>query len=108
MSTSRKGIAVIEQVLAMKQQNLGPRAIARCLKISRNTVRKILKSYKGSESGPVVVKELLEPVEPITHLDWTRIHEEYSKGVPLKTLHNEFAPAGVTYKYDVLTTGLFI
>jgi hypothetical protein len=97
MSTSRKGIAVIEQVLAMKKQNLGPRAIARCLKISRNTVRKILKGYEESELGPVVVKEPLGPVEPIMHLDWTRVHQEYSNGVSLKTLHNELAPAGVTY-----------
>lgn len=95
MSTSRKGIAVIEQVLAMKSQNHGPRAISKCLGISRNTVRKILREHLETlELGGAVVPKKGHWSEP---LNWEQIHKEYSQGITLKVLHAELSPPEINY-----------
>jgi transposase len=66
------------------------RRIARALRISRNTVRAILR--EGPETGAVrVVPDWAKAV------DWEKIKREYHCGVTLTVLHRESAPE-TTYK----------
>jgi transposase len=84
----RKDVAVINQVIELNNRGHGPRSIARCLGISRNTVKKILKesTKDGSTLSKDSVKEAWANV-----IDWEKVREEHAKGVTLKVLHSEYA-----------------
>jgi transposase len=91
----RKEVAVIDQVIELRKRGQGPRSIARCLGIARNTVKKILKQ---SEEGTLKEKVSFSEKEAWARaLNWEEIHQEYSKGVSLKIIHPEHAPTGVSY-----------
>jgi hypothetical protein len=122
MSRMRKEVAVIEQILELKQRGMGPRAIARCLKISRNTVRRAIREKQAQESRTLELA--LEPIplneedstgligmirrtrievpdgEPLpwsVKLDWGRIKTEHAKGATFKILHQEYCGSEVSY-----------
>jgi transposase len=70
-------------------EGLKIRRIAKALKLSRNTVRAILREVPGPTIEPVPV--WAGPV------DWEKVKREYHRGVTLKVLHQENT-SGVTYK----------
>jgi transposase len=81
-----------EQVLHLfHKEGFKIRRIAKALKLSRNTVRGILREG---------VKPPGEPAAPdwARPVDWEKVKRDYHCGVTLKVLHAEMAPADVTYK----------
>ena len=86
LRTSRE---VQEQVNNLHRQGLGPRAIARSLGISRNTVRAILRrdsDWTGARQAPSWAAAIA----------WDLVAQDYGKGITLKSLHATHAP-DVTY-----------
>lgn len=76
------------QIQRMAEQGYSVRAIARALKVSRKTVRKIL---------GITPKEESEVAGWIQAVDWDYVREEvYGKGTTIKQIHREVAP-GVPY-----------
>lgn len=73
------------QVLELKKQGKTIRKIARALKVSRNTVRRVLR-----ESGKE--KEVKKVPLWARGIDWEKIQNEKSRGATIKVLHLEFAP----------------
>jgi DNA invertase Pin-like site-specific DNA recombinase len=49
MAKLRKDVAVIEQILEMRNRGEGFRSIARCLRVSRNTVKKVFREEHGKD-----------------------------------------------------------
>lgn len=90
MVQRRTSVVMIDQIKTMKDQGHGFRAIARCLGISRNTVKSILRSNDGSAAQ--VSKE--PPWR--AQVDWEVVRTEKAKGVTLSVLHQEWAP-GISY-----------
>ena len=74
-----------DQVLELQRQGKKIRKIARALKLSRNTVRRILRE---SEETPAVKRIPLWA----KGVDWAKVQREESSGVTLKVLQSEFAP----------------
>jgi transposase len=66
------------------------RSIAKALKLSRNTVRAILREAPGTGDAKPV------PWWAVA-VDWEKVKREYHRGVTLKVLHQESAP-DITYK----------
>ncbi len=84
-----------DQVLEMFKEGRGIRAIERCTGKSRNTVRKIIRDYEAENKTDVVVA----PNEDWRSvINWELIQNEASRGVTIKVLHGEHAPAGINYK----------
>lgn len=91
MARPKVSRAMEEQVLKLfNEQGLKIRRIAKALKISRNTVRAILRERGRPEQAPPM------PIwaKPV---DWEKVKREYHGGVTLKVLAQESAPE-VTYK----------
>jgi transposase len=86
LRTSRE---VQEQVNNLSRQGLGPRAIARSLGISRNTVRAILRR------DPDWSDARKAPAWALT-ITWDLVAQDYGKGITLKSLHALYA-TDVTY-----------
>ena len=84
MAKKRTSQRMEEQIRILYQKGYTLRAIARVLKKSRPTIRRIL--FGGVESSKDV------PLQ----CDWELIRKEHSKGVTLKQLHAEYA-ADVSY-----------
>jgi transposase len=81
---------MIEQIKIMKDQGHGFRAIARCLGISRNTVKSILRSdAEGSKEDSPDSQKILWRAQ----VDWEAVKIEKAKGVTLSVLHKEWAPS---------------
>jgi transposase len=74
-----------EQILELKRQGKKIRKIAKSLKLSRNTVRRILREAGKAEK----VKRI--PLWAMK-VDWEKVKKEDDSGVTLKILQNEFAP----------------
>ncbi len=77
------------QVRELFQRKVGIRKIAQALKISRNTVRSILRELEKTESPALP--------EWASGINWAPAKLERQKGASYKVLHSELAPA-VTYK----------
>lgn len=101
----RKQVIVIEQILELRSRGNKIRAIARCLGISRNTVKSILRENKVV---PPDAEPVIEPGVTLSRaqsstpawaikLDWEKIRSEQSKGATLKVLHQEYCGQEVTY-----------
>ena len=82
MAKMRTSVEIRNQVLELKKQGKGKKAIARTLKIARNTVKKILEE---SES-PIPASEV-----PLwaTNIDWAKVHLQVGRGIHLNILHQE-------------------
>jgi transposase len=100
MAKLRKDVAVIEQILEMRNRGEGFRSIARCLGVSRNTVKKALREEQGKNSGVVSLKNdplTSESKKWIEALDWQKLKGEREKGATFKILHKENCPPEVGY-----------
>lgn len=88
MVQRRMSVVMIEQIKLMKGQGHGFRAIAKCLGVSRNTVRSVLRSAQQETA------ELQEVKEPLwrSQVNWELVQLEKAKGVTLSVLHQEWAP----------------
>jgi transposase len=85
-----------DAILALKQRGLGIRAIARATRVSRNTVRSVLKS--GATVSALLRHEICEP-----HLDLIRQLYATCKG-NLVRVHEELAEKQIDVSYSALTS----
>jgi hypothetical protein len=76
-------VEVRNQVLEMSGREVGIKRIAIALRISKNTVRKILRQSKEEKST-----KTSEPVWA-TAVNWTAVRESVGRGVPVNILHRE-------------------
>jgi transposase len=84
MAKERTSVRMQAQIKLMSEQGYSIRAIARTLKISRKTVRRIL---------GITVAESSEPAPWITTVDWDYVRQEvYGKGTTVKQIQREVAP----------------
>ncbi len=84
MAKERTSVRMQAQIQRMAEQGYSVRAIARALKVSRKTVRKIL---------GIAPKEESEVAGWIQTVDWDYVREEvYGKGTTIKQIHREVAP----------------
>ncbi len=84
MAKERTSVRMQAQIKMMSEQGYSIRAIARALKLSRKTVRRIL-GMAAAESS--------EPANWIEALDWDYIGQEvYGKGSTVKQIGQEVAP----------------
>ncbi len=79
-----------DQVLHLHHQGFTIRRISKSLKISRNTVRGILRSDGETKEEPKIP-------DWARSVNWETVRQEHSRGVTLKVLHQELA-AGISYK----------
>jgi len=83
MAKERTSVRMQAQIQRMAEQGYSARAIARALKVSRKTVRKIL---------GITPKEESEVAGWIQTVDWDYVWEEvYGKGNTIKQIHREVA-----------------
>ncbi len=84
MAQYRKSEAMKEQVKGLAAQGVSIRKIARSLKISKNTVKSILRNTvePHAKIGPGWCHSI----------GWDEVEKEYRKGVTIKILHKENAP----------------
>ena len=85
MARPRTSREMREQVFELHKNGLGPRAIARTLKIARNTVRAILRSGEGAPAGR-------KEAPWSKSIGWDEVAKERGKGATLKSLWRERAP----------------
>lgn len=85
MAQYRKSVAMREQAKKLFEKGFGIRKIARALKISKNTVKSILRGNIENQSSTI------QPHWAQT-VNWDLVSQEYRKGVTLKVLHAENAP----------------
>ena len=84
MAKERTSVRMQAQIKTMSEQGYSIRAIARILRISRKTVRKIL---------GIVVTKPTEPAGWTQVVDWNYVRQEvYGKGTTIKQIHQEVAP----------------
>jgi transposase len=84
MAKERTSVRMQAQIKMMSEQGYSIRAIARALKLSRKTVRRML---------GIAAAESSEPANWIEALDWDYIGQEvYSKGTTVKQIGQEVAP----------------
>jgi transposase len=81
MAKMRTSVEIRNQVLELRKQGKGKKAIARTLKIARNTVKKILEDAETS-----TIPEIPIWAEKI---DWEKIHLQVGRGIHLNILHQE-------------------
>lgn len=79
-----------EQILKLHSQGKSSRAIAKMLKVGRNTVRAVL------ERGEIVATGSGEP-EWSKSLNWGQIHLEVSRGIQFNILYKEHAAHLISY-----------
>ncbi|MBF0313620.1 MAG: IS21 family transposase [Oligoflexia bacterium] len=76
------------EILRLKTQfKLTDRTIARALKCSRNTVKKVLEQQSNSQS--ITSTESVAIPEWIKSLGWNDLYKEYTRGTPLQVLWEE-------------------
>lgn len=93
MVGQRKSMRMRSQILELQAQGKGPRAISRILKISRNTVRGILR-HEQAPSPSLIERSKTWKDE----LPWPEIQLELAKRyVTFKQLHLEYAKDRTTY-----------
>lgn len=90
MAARRKGPRMVEEILRLHKIGLGNKAIARTLKISKNTVKKYLSSVDKMEPAEGSEK-VSAPYAPSwsVELNWKDILKESEKGVSLSSLWEE-------------------
>jgi transposase len=95
MKGERKSREMREQVLDLRRRKHGKKTIARMLGLSRNTVKGIIKAAEAVASG----KGAEASSEGWTHaVDWSAVRDQIGrKHTTIKVLHQEYAPAGVSY-----------
>lgn len=81
MAKMRTSVEIRNQVLELRKQGKGKKAIARTLKIARNTVKKILENTESSAAPEI-------PTWAQT-IDWEKIHLQVGRGIHLNILHQE-------------------
>jgi hypothetical protein len=87
------------EILRLNGLGIKERAIARALRCSRHTVRKLVGEQSEGPSANLVINE--EPTSWATSLDWKAIHEEIVKGVPFQVLWEENVEAKrIPVKYN--------
>lgn len=92
MPRMRTSVEMRNQVLEMNGRSVGIKKIAQALRISKNTVRKILRQSDESK--------LVEKIVPAwaTGVNWESIRESVGRGVPVNILHRENVdPKDVSY-----------
>lgn len=94
MAATRKSRAMQDQILKMRAQGYGIRAIARALKIHRDTVRAYLPEeypLKINDKQKSDIPEVL-PLPWQHNIDWEHVRKEHDRGVALKVLWQEVCP----------------
>jgi hypothetical protein len=86
-----------DQILELRAKGYGIRAIARALKIHRDTVRAYLSEEDAhrkirGESGPPDTGNELELRSWQNSVDWAGVRKEQGRGVSLKVLWHEVCP----------------
>lgn len=94
MARNGTSTAMQNQVLALKAQGKGVRAISRALQLSRNTVRGILRQPVVSVS-PAPEIALVEGW--IKAVDWDEVVKSRKLGRTITQLHVKHAPDGISY-----------
>jgi hypothetical protein len=79
----RTSVEVRNQVLELNRQEVGIKKIAKALRISKNTVRKILRDSVDEKANRKEVPFWARSV------NWTSVHESVGRGVPVNILHRE-------------------
>ncbi len=101
MSGMRKDVAVIDQILELKKRGMGPRAISRCLKVARNTVRRALREHDQALPQAAAhtpsQESCVQGGDWTTTVNWEALGIERAKGATLKVLHQELLNKEVTY-----------
>lgn len=100
MALYRKSEAMKEQIHELYSKGFAIKKIARALKISKNTVKVILRSGKTqkaeaeTESHPPPKNSIIAQEVPIwaRGINWEAVIKERRKGVTIKVLHYENAP----------------
>lgn len=96
MAALRKSRAMQDQIWELRAQGYGLRAIARALKIHRDTVRAYLPkedSLKvGDKQKPPDAGEAADLPLWQNSVDWEHVRNEYGRGVALKVLWQEVCP----------------
>ena len=92
MPRMRTSVEVRNQVLELSRREVGIKKIAIALKISKNTVRKILRQSDEEQIAT-------EKVPPWANaVNWESVRESVGRGVPVNILHRETVdPKEVTY-----------
>jgi transposase len=85
-----------ELVLQLLSEQHTIRRIAKVTGLSRNTVRSIIRADEQDKTN--AIDSEIDPSDWRTRVDWPKVIGEHDRrGTPIKTLHREFAPDGVTY-----------
>lgn len=97
MAALRKSRAMQDQIWELRAQGHGIRAIARALKIHRNTVRAYLPEgdfHKIADNSkpPDTDDMLIAPPPWQKSVDWEHVQKEHSYGITLKVLWQEVCP----------------
>ena len=87
MAQMRTSVEVRNQVLELNRQEVGIKKIAKALRISKNTVRKILRDAADDKSKAKEVPSWARSV------NWESVHESVGRGVPVNILHREHVDA---------------
>lgn len=83
MAKARTSVRMHTQIRHLAAHGYSLRAIARLLRLSRKTIRKVL----GSTPTPA------EPPPWVSTVDWTSVQQEvYGRGTTIKQVHQEVAP----------------
>ncbi len=96
MAALRKSRAMQNQILALRAEGYGIRAIARALKIHRDTVRAYLseedahRKVRSESRPPDTGIEACPPWQD--SVDWAGVRKEQGRGVSLKILWQEVSP----------------
>lgn len=88
MTAERKSRAMQEQIRELRAQGYGIRAIARALKIHRNTVRAYLPEADAHRAKDASLAPREDGGWP-QGVDWEEVRKEEGRGVPVKVLWQE-------------------
>ncbi len=90
MAAVKVSVEMQKQILELKSRGASPRKIAKTLKISRNTVRKVLRRGDVVDAGAILP-------EWAKKIDWEKVRLEVSRGVQLNILAKEHAADKISY-----------
>ena len=89
-AVARVSVAMQKQILELHAQGLTARKISKTLKVSRNTIRAVLKRGTLATPGAVVPAW-------VNLIDWEKIRLEVSRGVQMNILAAEHAADKISY-----------
>ncbi len=93
MAGMRKSRDMQNQIAELRAQGCGLRAIARALKIHRETVRGYLPEGDSLKKEDAKPPDTEKPVSWQDSVDWQQVRKEYGCGVALKVLWQEVCPS---------------